>query len=258
MPFLRATSAAPTVDPMPAVDPVSASEPVPASELRWDSAPDDPEGVVLVMHGGKVRSERAARWGSLPVIRMLPISKSIARHGKGRLAVVRLRYAVRGWNGQSASPLRDAAATLDHISARYPGVPVALVGHSMGGRVALMLAGDPRVRAIVGLAPWIERTDHFPLPLGQRLLILHGLSDRITDPRASRLLVESLRAGGHIASFVGLARDKHAMVLRYRDWDELTNGFIEAALVPNATTTRPSELGAIASRATREGHVTLV
>jgi len=242
------------------VDPV-AVEPMPASELRWDSAPDDPEGVVLVMHGGQVRSERPARWGNLAVIRMLPISKSIARHGKGRLAVVRLRYAVRGWNGQSASPLRDAAATLDHISARYPGVPVALVGHSMGGRVALMLAGDPRVRAIVGLAPWIQRTDHFPLPPGQRLLILHGLSDRITDPQASRLLVESLLAQGHIASFVGLTRDMHAMLLRYRVWDELTNGFIEAALVQNAARTRPtiaSRATTIASRATREGHVTRV
>jgi len=231
---------------------------VPASELRWDSAPSNPDGVVLVLHGGQARSERPTRWGHLAVIRMLPISRSIARHGRGRLAVVRLRYAVRGWNGASASPVQDAAATLDLISARYPDVPVALVGHSMGGRVALRLARDPRVRAIVGLAPWIERDDILPLRPGQRLLILHGLSDRITDPRASRRLVESLREAGHVASFVGLARDMHAMLLRYRVWDALTNGFIEAALLGGATTSEPSELAVIASRATREGQVTLV
>ena len=37
----------------------------------------------------------------------------------------------------------------------YPGVPIALVGHSMGGRVALHLAGEADVVVVAALAPWI-------------------------------------------------------------------------------------------------------
>ncbi len=166
---------------------------------------------------------------------------------EGRLAVVRLRFAVRGWNASAPAPCGTPQRHWTTSLRATRACRVALVGHSMGGRVALMLARDPRpairdpwVRAIVGLAPWIERTDHFPLPSGQQLLILHGLSDRITDPRASRLLVESLRAGAH--RLVRRSRPRHARdgsALPCRD--ELTNGFIEGALVHNATTARTSE-----------------
>ena len=43
-------------------------------------------------------------------------------------------------------------------------VPVALVGHSLGGRAALLATGDERVRAVVGLATWLAPGD----PVGRR------------------------------------------------------------------------------------------
>ena len=79
--------------------------------------------------------------------------------GRDGLAVARLRYRVRGWNGADAAPVADAHWALDQLTARFPGVPIALVGHSMGGRAALYAAGHPAVRAVVGLAPWIEPGD---------------------------------------------------------------------------------------------------
>ena len=56
------------------------------------------------------------------------------------------------------APSPDTRLALEQIAAKYPGVPIGLLGHSMGGRVALHLADDERVSAIVALAPWVERT----------------------------------------------------------------------------------------------------
>ncbi|MEO7061247.1 MAG: alpha/beta fold hydrolase [Lapillicoccus sp.] len=198
------------------------------ADLRWDSTPADPAAVVLVLHGGQEHSTAAAGWWQLPVLRMLPIARNLVRVGDGRLAVLRIRYAVRGWNDDLASPLRDTQAALDLIAARYPGLPLVLAGHSMGGRVALHLMGDERVSAVVGLAPWIERGDAYQPHDSLQLLIVHGLSDRITSPTASRALVERLQGQGRRASFIGLSGEKHAMLRRRRTWDQLTMGFVAA------------------------------
>jgi len=207
----------------------------PSPDLSWVRSPADPEAVVLVLHGGQEQSERATSWTNIAVVRMLPIALSIARAGRGRFAVVRIRYAVRGWNGVAARPLVDGRRALDDIAARFPGVPIALVGHSMGGRVALHLSGDERVTHIVGLAPWIGGIDRFEPHAELRLLVIHGLNDRITSPAASRQLVERLQARGRHASFVALWDEKHAMLHRWRDWDQLTAGFLRTALGPGRT-----------------------
>ena len=199
---------------------------MPTSDLRWDKTPADPRAVVLVLHGGQDASRRPASWTNLAVLRMLPIAWNIGRAGGGRLAVVRLRYAVRGWNGAEQSPVADTRAALDAIEARYPGVPIALVGHSMGGRVALRLSHDERVHDIVGLAPWIGAGDEVEPHPGLRLFVIHGLADRITSAAASRSLVEALQRRGQQASFVGLRGEKHAMLNRYRTWDVLTAAFL--------------------------------
>jgi len=215
---------------------------VPTPDLYWDRTPDAPEAVVLVLHGGQEQSERRAGWGNLAVLRMLPIARSVARSGHGRLAVVRLRYAVRGWNGAAARPLADARRAMDDIAARFPAVPIALVGHSMGGRVAFALAKDPQVSAVVGLAPWIGGGDALAPHADLRLLVLHGLDDRITSPTASRDLVEKLQAQRRQASFVGLRGEKHAMLHRWRTWDRLTAGFLRAAF---AAGTKPQVDGSM-------------
>ncbi len=231
---------------------------MPTFDLHWDRTPDQPRAVVLVLHGGQEQSDRPARWTNLAVMRMLPIAWSVARGGQGRLAVVRLRYAVRGWNGTAASPLADARAGLEAISARYPGVPIALVGHSMGGRVALRLSGDPRVSDIVGLAPWLDRQDGArPHPL-LRLLVVHGLDDRITSPTASRLVVETLQAQGRHASFVGLRGEAHPMLRRWRTWDRLTTGFLAAPLLARRSTLEPGSEQQIGASAATEPLLTVI
>ena len=46
-----------------------------------------------------------------------------------------------GGTAPSASPVPDTLWALDQLAARFPDVPVALVGHSMGGRAAMYAAG---------------------------------------------------------------------------------------------------------------------
>lgn len=224
---------------------------MPTADLKWDSAPESPAAVVLVLHGGQERSTLPAGWWQPPVVRMLPIARNLVRSGEGRLAVLRIRYAVRGWNDDVASPLRDTEKALDTIAARYPEAPIVLVGHSMGGRVALALMDDERVAAVVGLAPWIERTDaHRPHP-GLTLFVIHGLKDRITSPKASRALVDRLQQQGLRASFVGLTGEKHAMLHRRRTWDRLSAGFVDAiAALPDRDGT--ADEGRLGARAATE------
>ncbi len=55
--------------------------------------------------------------------------------------------------------LDDVQLLLDHITAFYPGTPVILYGHSMGGNVALNYAlrtRDPRIHQLVATGPWIR------------------------------------------------------------------------------------------------------
>ena len=74
------------------------------------------------------------------------------------LIVARVRYLVRGWNAAEAvaGRRRPLGGGSRNSRDRFAGLPVALVGHSMGGRVAFAVADAPAGRAVVALAPSIE------------------------------------------------------------------------------------------------------
>ncbi len=71
-------------------------------------------------------------------------------------------------------------------------LPTALVGHSLGGRAALLTAGAQEVEGVVALAPWVYPTDVAPGIDGRRILIVHGARDRITSPARARALAGTL------------------------------------------------------------------
>ena len=206
-------------------------------------APGRVSAVALVLHGGRERSLMATRPWQLAVLRMLPFATSLRRAGAGHgLAVARLRYRVRGWNGSSRSPVADAEWALEQLAARFPGAPVALVGHSMGGRTALYAAGHPSVGAVVGLAPWVEPGDAVDPVAGRRLLVVHGDRDRITSPVNSSVF--AAKAAGIAASvtYVTLHGEQHAMLARPRLWHELATGYVLAVLcgAPPSETVGPT------------------
>lgn len=187
--------------------------------------------VALVLHGGREASTAPVQPRQLAVLRMQPFASSLARAG-GRhgLAVARLRYAVRGWNGATRAPVADTEWALAQLATRFGSAPVALVGHSLGGRTALYVAGAEHVRAVVALAPWVEREDPFQQLAGRRLLIAHGEWDHVTSPRASAAFADRAAAVAASASYVRVRRDTHAMLLRPRTWHALATRYTLAAL----------------------------
>ncbi|HEY7047380.1 MAG TPA: alpha/beta fold hydrolase [Jatrophihabitantaceae bacterium] len=196
--------------------------------LRVHEPRTPPRAVVLVLHGGKARSEvPTAPWNGA-VLRMIPFARTVARYDG--VVVARLRYRVRGWNGAARSPVADTRDALDELRRRYPDRPVALIGHSMGGRTALYVADEPGVRAVVALAPWIEQYDRVEPLTGRRLLIAHGDRDRITDPAASAAFA---RRAAEVAdvSYVQVRSSEHTMLRRAPLWHELAAAFAVAAVI---------------------------
>lgn len=166
----------------------------------------------------------------LSVLRMIPIANRLARESPGRLAVFRLLNSRRGWDTHH-TPVLDARWALDRIAERLgERRPTCLVGHSLGGRAALLSAGRPEVHSVVALAPWVYPTD-VPAGLGhQRILIVHGSRDRVASPERSRELAAALSRHAP-TSYITVTGAQHAMVRRHATFSGLAAQFATATLL---------------------------
>jgi predicted esterase len=201
----------------------------PMPRLIATRQPKDPVGVALILHGGGGRGGVPVSPTQLSVLRMVPIAVRVAREGHGRIAVYRLLNAVRGFG---ADPMSNVRWALDHLAGDYAGLAVCLVGHSLGGSVALAAAGEPQVCGVVALAPWLagsERTRHLA---PTRTLIVHGSNDRVTSCRASQQYAARARQSGAPVSFVEVERGEHSMLRRMPAFDVLAARYCHAVLDP--------------------------
>lgn len=196
-------------------------------------AVDHPDGpvraVALVLHGGRESSHEPTSARQLAVLRMRPFATALA--GTPGLAVARLRYRARGWNGELRSPVADTRWALAELHRRFGAAPVALVGHSMGGRTALHVADDPSVRAVAALAPWIERIDPVEPVAGRRLLLMHGDRDRITSPKRSAAFARAAVGVADTVGYVTVHGERHAMLRRARLWHRVAACFTRCAVL---------------------------
>jgi hypothetical protein len=215
--------------------------------------------IALVLHGGRATSQAPVRRTHLAVVRMSPFATSLQRSGAGLgLAVARLRYLVRGWNGGAQSPVPDVGWGLARIAARYPSVPVALVGHSMGGRAAIYSAAAPAVRTVVGLAPWIEPDDPVDPVAGRDVLVVHGDRDRITSAANSAEWTHRARAVAASAAYVSVSGERHAMLHRAALWHSLTTAYVLATLLGVPPLETSTAIGAEVIGKVLAGDATLV
>lgn len=192
-------------------------------------APRDPAAVALVLHGGADRPDMpGVSPTQLSVLRMIPTAKAVARAGRGRLAVLRLLNTRRGWDTHH-TPVDDVRWALGQVGERYGDLPVGLVGHSLGGRAALLAGALDPVRSVVALNPWVYPDDGVPLP-GRRVLVVHGTADRIARLDRVERVVDRLGRTSDV-ELVTIEGGKHAMLRHHREFDGRAARFTAEALL---------------------------
>ncbi len=182
----------------------------------------DPSAIVIIAHGGRADSRQPAGNRTLTYAWQRWVTPWVVGAVRGAgVAVWRLRYRYRGWNGAAADAAQDLRWAVREAARRHPGVPVILVGHSMGGRASLYAAGEPNVSAVALLAPWIEDRDPVSNLAGKPVLIAHGTADRTTDPRTSKSV--AARIGAEFAAIDGAG---HSMVGKRDRWRAVLAEFL--------------------------------
>lgn len=195
--------------------------------LTGDGELSGTKAVALLLHGGKENSVDPTGSRQLAVLRMAPLARHLVRAcADDGLAVWRLRFRYRGWNNAAEHPMHDLAWALRQVRTRHTGAPIVIVGHSMGGRVAIRAGGEADVAGVLGLAPWLPPGEPTGQLAGGKLLVVHGLRDRITSAERARQFVRDLRSTADEAAFIGLRRCGHSMLRRARMWNRLTRQFV--------------------------------
>lgn len=192
--------------------------------------PHRPEGVVLVLHGGASRpGNPMVQPTQLSVLRMVPLARRIARATRGRVAVYRLLNSHRGWDTRH-TPVMDTAWALDQVRDRLgQALPTCLVGHSLGGRAALLAGAEPDVVGVVALNPWVYPTDDADLT-GRRVLVVHGDADRIASPERAAQVARRLSRTADV-EWRTVPGGKHAMLRHGAVFERAATDFVVETLL---------------------------
>jgi alpha-beta hydrolase superfamily lysophospholipase len=211
------------------------------ARLITTRSPRRPKGLVLLLHGGASRRERTTVSPTqLSVLRMIPVAHRVARAGRGRLAVVRLLNSVRGWDARH-TPVEDVRWALAQLREQYDEtLPISLVGHSLGGRAALLAGDQPGVHSVVALNPWVQTSDRVDLA-GRPTLVVHGTEDRVADPRKSAALAERLALTAPVGS-LRVSGGRHAMLRHRLVFERAAADFVTATLLGDEVSGPVSEL----------------
>lgn len=189
-----------------------------------------PRLAVLVLPGGTDFSYEPFSRAQGSALRMYPFSMSIKARFGPTVRVHQGTYRVKGWNGGQASPMPYARNALEQLKARYPGTPIALIGHSMGGRIVANLGDDEQVSDILALAPWWQFADWRKIHDGARVLAIHGEHDTLTRPQRTRKGIAELTARGVDAQYISVPRGGHAMLDHLGLWHGKALEFVGEAL----------------------------
>lgn len=189
------------------------------ARLIATQVPAEPAAIAVVLHGGASRrhSMRVSP-AQLSVLRMVPVAARLAAQDRQRLAVFRLLNSVRGWDARH-TPVDDVAWAMDRIRDRFGAqLPVALVGHSLGGRAALLAASDRQVTSVVAMATWLYPREVVPPLSGRRVLFIHGDRDRVAQLDRVEQAAASLARSTDVG-LVLVRGGSHSMLRHHRAFD---------------------------------------
>lgn len=182
--------------------------------------PSSPRALVLLMHGGRPRDPGPVPRLSASVWRMRAlrdgVEGALAAEGVGTWL---LRYSARGWN--DGAPVVDAQWALDLIVREHAGIPVVLLGHSMGARTGIRVAEHRAVVGLVALAPWFDDGDPVRALARRHLVAAHGRRDRITSPRATRRFLERAAPVAASTRFVDMGALGHYLLRGTDRWQQV-------------------------------------
>lgn len=205
-----------------------------------------------MLHGGGSRTQGVkVSPAQLSVLRMIPIARRVARTGRGRLAVFRLLNSTRGWDTHH-TPVDDVAWAIGQARDRLGReLPLGLVGHSLGGRAAILSSDQPAVSSVVALNPYVYPEDGDVDASGVRMLIVQGTLDRIAAPEKSATVATRLRRTAESLSYVRVEGGKHAMLRRHGVFSSLAAQFAAATLLDPAPARVGEQVAGLADDLTR-------
>lgn len=192
------------------------------SEIGSPATGATPAMVVLVLHGGPEHgTARCHRW--LPqVVRCRLLARAVVRRWPtrrvGEVAVYLLQHAWTGWDGDGRDAIADARWAVRVLAQRHPHTPVAILGHSMGGRVGVRVAGADNVVGVVGLAPWLPANDPVKPLRDRRLSAIQGSRDHELPASTTAAFLARATAFGVAVRRREIRGGGHAMLFRMGRW----------------------------------------